>query len=82
MNIVFRKFFYGDIPEDTTGGSELKDSSKIPPSGDGGATGLFGRYLSVVSRAWTINMLAVCMPPTHKWPSKMQEMYIQEDKKA
>ena len=33
MNNFFRKFYYGDIPEDTTGGSELKDSSKIPPSG-------------------------------------------------
>ena len=36
MNNFFRKFYYGDIPEDTTGGSELKDSSKIPASGGGG----------------------------------------------
>jgi ring-1,2-phenylacetyl-CoA epoxidase subunit PaaB len=37
MNSIFiKKFFYGDIPEDK-GGSELNDSSKIPPSGSGGA---------------------------------------------
>src|ERR1700747_3279608 len=37
MNIQFRKFYYGDIPEDSKGGSELKDSSKIQPSGGEGA---------------------------------------------
>ena len=36
MNIQIRKFYYGDIPEDNTGGIELKDS-KMPPLGDGGA---------------------------------------------
>ena len=34
MNIVIRKFYYGDIPEDSGGGNELKDSSKAsPPAG-------------------------------------------------
>jgi ring-1,2-phenylacetyl-CoA epoxidase subunit PaaB len=33
MNIQIRKFYYGDIPDDKSGGNEIKDSSKIPPSG-------------------------------------------------
>jgi len=33
MNISIKKFYYGDIPEDKTGGSDLKDSSKVSPSG-------------------------------------------------
>jgi len=36
MNIVLRKFYYGDIPEDIGGSNELKDSSKIPPPAGGG----------------------------------------------
>src|SRR6187401_3690560 len=36
MNNYLRKFYYGDIPEDKAGGSELKDS-KNPPSGGRGA---------------------------------------------
>jgi len=28
MNFQIQKFYYGDIPEDSTGGSGLKDSSK------------------------------------------------------
>lgn len=36
MNIQIRRLFYGDIP-DEKGGIELKDSSKFPPSGGGGA---------------------------------------------
>ena len=36
MNYI-RKFYYGDIPDDKTGGSELNDSSKNPPSGGRGA---------------------------------------------
>ena len=35
MNYI-RKYFYGDIPDDNSGG-EIKDSSKNPPSGDRGA---------------------------------------------
>src|SRR5262245_26194351 len=37
MNIQIRKYYYGDIPDDKAGGTELNDSSKIPPSGGGGA---------------------------------------------
>jgi len=34
MNVVIRKFYYGDIPEDSGGSAELKDPSKIlPPAG-------------------------------------------------
>ena len=33
MNNLLRKFYYGDIPDDSSGGNELKDFSKIPPSG-------------------------------------------------
>ena len=36
MNIKIRKFYYGDIPDENAGGTELEDS-KIPPSGAGGA---------------------------------------------
>ena len=36
MNIQIKKFYYGDIPEDKTGG-EIKDSSKNPTSGGRGA---------------------------------------------
>ena len=36
MNIQIKKFYYGDIPEDKTGG-EIKDSSKNPPLGGRGA---------------------------------------------
>ena len=35
MNIAIRKFYYGDIPEDTGGNSEIKDSSKASPKGGG-----------------------------------------------
>jgi len=37
MKAFIRKFYYGDIPEDNSGGTELNDSSKTPPSGGGGA---------------------------------------------
>jgi len=39
MNIQIRKYLYGDIPEDNTGGNEIKDS-KNPPLGGGGAEGI------------------------------------------
>ena len=37
MNFQIRKLFYGDIPDDRSGGNEINDSSIIPPSGGGGA---------------------------------------------
>ena len=37
MNNLLRKFYYGDIPDDSSGGNELKDVSKIPPLGGRGA---------------------------------------------
>jgi len=36
MNIQIRKFYYGDIPDENAGGTELEDSNP-PPSGGGGA---------------------------------------------
>jgi ring-1,2-phenylacetyl-CoA epoxidase subunit PaaB len=36
MNISFRKFYYGDIPEDK-GHNDINDSSNTPPLGGGGA---------------------------------------------
>ena len=36
MKIEFKKFFYGDIPEDNSGGNEL-NNSKNPPLGGVGA---------------------------------------------
>jgi ring-1,2-phenylacetyl-CoA epoxidase subunit PaaB len=34
-NSFFRKFYYGDIPEESGGSNEMKDS-KVSPSGGGG----------------------------------------------
>ena len=39
MNIVIRKFYYGDIPEENAGVDELKSSSSIPPLASGGGGG-------------------------------------------
>jgi len=36
MKIEIRKFYYGDIPDENAGGTELEDS-KISSSGGGGA---------------------------------------------
>jgi len=36
MNIQVRKFYYGDIPEESAGGNELKGSQVPPPAGGGG----------------------------------------------
>ncbi len=34
-NFFIKRFYYGDIPEETAGGNELKDADKIsPPGGD------------------------------------------------
>ena len=33
MNILLRKFYYGDIPEDKAGGNETKESSQVSPTG-------------------------------------------------
>ncbi|WP_462276136.1 1,2-phenylacetyl-CoA epoxidase subunit PaaB [Ferruginibacter sp.] len=37
MNIQVRKFYYGDIPDESAGSNEVK-SSKIPPLGGGGGS--------------------------------------------
>ena len=40
MNIAIKKYYYGDIPEDSGGSNEIKDSSKAsPPAGGGGLEG-------------------------------------------
>ena len=44
MKIQISKLFYGDIPEDKAGG-EVNDSSKIPPSGGGGAWPLWEVFI-------------------------------------
>ena len=36
MNIAIVKYYYGDIPEDSGGSNELKDSSKDSPTAGGG----------------------------------------------
>lgn len=38
MNLI-RKFYYGDIPEDKSGGNELKNSSKVSPPQTGDSEG-------------------------------------------
>ena len=40
MKNFIRKFYYGDIPEDKSGGNEINDSSKVsPPTGGGNLEG-------------------------------------------
>jgi ring-1,2-phenylacetyl-CoA epoxidase subunit PaaB len=34
--IFIKKFYYGDIPEDKTGGNEVKESSQVSPPAGGG----------------------------------------------
>ncbi|CAN5758337.1 hypothetical protein BH11BAC4_BH11BAC4_01600 [soil metagenome] len=34
MNIQIKKFYYGDIPEENTGGNELKSSAAVASAGD------------------------------------------------
>ena len=36
MNILLRKFYYGDIPDDRKGDTDITNSSKIAPSGNRG----------------------------------------------
>jgi ring-1,2-phenylacetyl-CoA epoxidase subunit PaaB len=36
MNLLIRKFYYGDIPDSSSGGNSENEFSKIPPSGGGG----------------------------------------------
>ncbi len=38
MNITIRKFYYGDIPEENAGGSELKSAKVLPTGEDLGGT--------------------------------------------
>lgn len=37
MKIQIRKYYYGDIPDEQSGGNDMKASSQIPPSAGGGA---------------------------------------------
>ena len=37
MAFKIQKYYYGDIPDDNTGGHEMKNT-KVPPSGGGGGT--------------------------------------------
>ena len=44
MNYMIRKFYYGDIPEESAGGGELKSSS-VPPLGGGGGWPLWEVFI-------------------------------------
>ncbi len=44
MNNIIKKFYYGDIPEESAGGSELK-SAEVPPSGGGGGWPLWEVFI-------------------------------------
>src|SRR6478672_3471622 len=35
MNILLRKFYYGDIPDDKAAGADIPEPSKMPPLKDG-----------------------------------------------
>jgi ring-1,2-phenylacetyl-CoA epoxidase subunit PaaB len=39
MNTITRKFYYGDIPEESAGGSELKSAKVLPTGEDLGGAG-------------------------------------------
>ncbi len=73
MKVFIRKFYYGDIPEEKGGGNSYQAKQ------DSAMTGHCGKYLSAANRALIINMQAAFMLPMHKWPLKMQEMFIQEE---
>ena len=38
-NNFLKKFYYGDIPDETSGGNEMKDSKVPPPAGGSGGAG-------------------------------------------
>ena len=44
MKIEIRKFYYGDIPEESAGSNELK-SSEVPPLGGGGGWPLWEIFI-------------------------------------
>jgi ring-1,2-phenylacetyl-CoA epoxidase subunit PaaB len=43
-NLFVKKFYYGDIPEETGGGTQ-KDTDQIPPAGGGGAWPLWEVFI-------------------------------------
>ena len=72
MNSYFRKFYYGDIPEEN---QEAEISFHPLPK----QIGRCGKFLSAANKGWITNTLAVYMPRMPKWQLKMQEMFIQEE---
>ena len=82
MNIQIRKFYYGDIPDENAGGTELEDSNPPPLRGVGGLLGHYGKFLFVANKGLTINMLAVFMQQMRKWQLRMQGMFIPEEWKV
>ena len=44
MNILIRKFYYGDIPEENAGGNDL-NSAQVSPSGGGGGWPLWEIFI-------------------------------------
>ena len=52
MKNYIRKFYYGDIPEDKSGGNESKDSSQVsPPVGGGDLEGAYWPLWEVFIRS-------------------------------
>ena len=52
MNLI-TKFYYGDIPDENSGGNEANKSSQLPLQGAGGLgpqIGLCGKFLSAANR--------------------------------
>jgi hypothetical protein len=50
---LITKFYYGDIPDEKSGGNETNDFSKLPLQGLGSLgppIGPFGKFLSAASR--------------------------------
>ena len=56
MKIQIRKYYYGDIPEDNAGGTELKDSKVLRQLAEAEGVGRSGKFLSAANRALIINM--------------------------
>ncbi len=45
MHSEIKKYYYGDIPDEQSGGNEIKASSQIPPSGARGAWPLWEVFI-------------------------------------
>ena len=79
---MFSNIFYGKITMAILVKAVLQIQTRPARKISQAMTGHFGRFSSVANRVWIINMPAAFMRQTHKWPSKMPGMFIQEEMRA